>query len=249
MFTLRRWWNRHGSQLLWVGVLLAIAWGIRQTQAAGIYELYYWFVSPWQQEVVEQTPIEDIRLLELYDRLRALEAQNQQLQAQLGYQQQHREAIAAPLIGRSPDRWWQQVVLGVGSRQGVREGWVVTGVGGLVGRVTGVTPHTCRVLLLSDPASRVGVSIARSRQMGVMRGEGDSRATLRFFEKGPDVSIGDVVVTSPVSHLYPSGIPLGRVVEVNLEKSPAPEAIIELSAPIGRLEWAFVESGKAEGKL
>jgi rod shape-determining protein MreC len=35
-------------------------------------------------------------------------------------------------------------------------------------------------------------------------------------------------------------LPLGRIESVNLDKSPAPEAVIELTAPISFLEWVIV---------
>ena len=76
--------------------------------------------------------------------------------------------------------------------------------------------------------------------MGFMRGQGSNRAVLQFFDKVPDVRKGDAVSTSPVSELFPPGLPLGRVESVNLDKSPAPEAIIELTAPVGYLEWVMV---------
>ncbi len=114
------------------------------------------------------------------------------------------------------------------------------GPGGLVGRVVSVTPNSSRVLLLSDATSRVGATVSRSRSMGFMRGQGSNRAVLQFFDKVPDVRRGDVVSTSPVSQLFPPGLPLGRVESVNLDKSPAPEAVIELTAPVSYLEWVIV---------
>jgi rod shape-determining protein MreC len=119
-------------------------------------------------------------------------------------------------------------------------GYIVMAPGGVVGRVTNVTPNTSRVLLLSDPSSRIGVTISRSRFMGYMRGQSTSHAVMEFFDKVPDVRRGDVVSTSSLSQLFPAGMPVGRVESVNLNKSPAPEATIELSAPVSFLEWAVV---------
>lgn len=250
MFTVRRWWNQHGAQVIFIGVLLGTAWIIRQTQAAPVYELYYWITRPLQTDPSPEEQLTNARILELQQRLVELEQQNQQLKELLKYAESQEQsaiapggvqsAIVAPIIGRSADQWWQQITLGIGSRKGVKAGFIVTGYGGLVGRVTSVTPNTCRVLLISDPDSRVGVTISRSRYMGFMRGQGNQQAVMQFFEKTPDVRPGDVVITSSVSRLFPPGIPIGRVQSINLAKSPAPEAVIELTAPFGYLEWAFV---------
>jgi rod shape-determining protein MreC len=185
--------------------------------------------------------IETAEMQELQQRLAELESQNQQLQEMLGYvQSRPTEGITAPIIGRSADHWWQQVTLSRGSRDGIQVGGIVAGPGGLVGRITHVTPSTSRVLLVSDPTSQVGVTISRSRHMGYMRGQAANRAVMEFFDKVPDVQPGDVVSTSSFSQLFPPGFPIGRVESVNLSKSPAPEAVIELSAPINALEWVVV---------
>ncbi|PSN77505.1 rod shape-determining protein MreC, partial [filamentous cyanobacterium CCP4] len=151
-----------------------------------------------------------------------------------------REGIRAAVIGRAADHWWQQVVLNRGSRQGVAVGHVVTGPGGLIGRVIAVSPSTSRVLLISDPTSRVGAKVSRSRAMGVVRGQSNNRVVIEFFEKLPDVKTGDVIVTSSYSRLFPQDIPIGRIESIDLTKSPAPEAVIQLSSPLPILEWAMV---------
>jgi len=80
-----------------------------------------------------------------------LRSQNQKLKELLGYTApQTPQGIAAPVVGRSADHWWQQVTLGRGTQAGIQVGLIVTAPGGLVGRVISVTPNTSRVLLISD---------------------------------------------------------------------------------------------------
>jgi rod shape-determining protein MreC len=76
--------------------------------------------------------------------------------------------------------------------------------------------------------------------MGLVKGKGSQIAVMEFFEKVPDIKPGDIVTSSPVSQLFPAGLPIGRVQSVNLEKGPAPEAKIILTAPIDNLEWVIV---------
>jgi rod shape-determining protein MreC len=228
--------------------VVGTAWLLRQTQGAAIQELYSWLVRPFQSELasVKEKKLTNARILELEQRLVELEKQNQQLQKLLGYFEKDKQsAIAAPIIGRSADDWWQQVIIGRGSQDGIEKGFAVTGVGGLVGRVIEVTPHTSRVLLISDPTSRVGAAVSRSRSMGLIKGQGSQIAVMEFFEKVPDIRLGDIVTTSAVSRLFPAGLPIGRVQSVNLEKGPAPEAKIILTAPIDDLEWAIVHPFKS----
>ena len=243
MLILRRWYTNYGSKLIWAAVALGIGWFLRQTQGAPLLELYYWVSRPFQPAdpaLLEQR-LTNARIIELEQRSSELERQNQQLQRLLGYfKQQDQSVITAPIIGRSMDDWWKQVIIGRGSQDGIKVGFIVTGIGGLIGRVVDVTPHTSRVLLVSDPTSRVGATVSRSRTMGLLEGKGSQKAVMRFFEKVPQVRPGDTITTSPVSRLFPGGMPIGQVESVNLESSPAPEATIRLTAPINDLEWAVV---------
>ncbi|MEL6814835.1 MAG: rod shape-determining protein MreC, partial [Cyanobacteria bacterium J06598_3] len=171
-----------------------------------------------------------------------LENQNQRLRELIDYEKDSEldTTTLAAIIGRSADHWWQQITVNKGSRANVKEGDVVTGAGGLVGRVTNVTPNTARILLLSDPTSQIGVKVSRSRSTGYLQGQAGTQATLQFFEKVPDVKPGDVIVTSSFSRLFPQDVPIGRVASIDLGTSPAPEALIQLSVPISNLEWVSI---------
>jgi rod shape-determining protein MreC len=241
MYTLRRWWDRHALRVGLISLALSTAWLIRQTQGAAIFETYQVLTRPFQSGPTRAERLENAQLQELQQRLLELESQNQRLRELLGdVSNRSGQEVIAPVIGRSSDHWWQQIILGRGSQQGVTKDAIVTGTGGLVGRVIQVTSNTSRVLLISDPSSQIGVTISRSRSMGYLRGQAQNRAVMEFFDKVPDVRPGDVVSTSSFSQLFPAGLPVGRVESVDLRKSPAPEAVIELSAPISYLEWVIV---------
>lgn len=241
MYDLRRWWDRYGIQVTLTTLALGTALVVRHTHAGFLMETYQWITRPFQTKPTPQERLANAQLLELQQRLIELESKNQRLEELLGFVQSKQiKGIPAPVIGRSADHWWQQVMLGRGSKDGVTEGAIVLSPGGLVGRITQVTPTASRVLLLTDSSSRVGVMVSRSRFMGYMRGGLGNRAVIEFFEKVPDVRQGDVITTSSFSQLFPAGIPVGRVESVDLSKAPAPEAVVELSAPLSYLEWAVV---------
>ena len=241
MYAIRRWWDRNSIRFGLIGLALGSAWLVRQTQGSLIYEAYRGLSQPFVSAPVAATAPKDARTLELEQRLVELESQNQQLQELLGYVgQTPMKGQVAPVIGRSADHWWQQLILGRGQQDGIKVGAIVSGEGGLVGRVVQVTPNTSRVLLISDPTSQLGVTVSRSRNMGYIRGQSANRVIMEFFDKVPDVRPGDVISTSSYSQLFPPGLAVGVVESVNLNRSPAPEAVVELSAPISSLEWVVV---------
>lgn len=239
-----RWWNKYGWQTTSTILVLVLAWLLKQTEATAIAETYYFLVSPFQskEQLQLENKLTNARILELEQRLNELEQQNKQFKQLVGSAiAQQKSAITAPIIGRSADLWWNQIVLGRGSKDGVKKGFTVNGIGGVIGRVIQVTPHTSRVLLITDPHSRVGAVITRTRHPGFIQGKNSQTAVMRFFTQVVDVRVDDKITTSALSYLYPEGLPLGKVKSVHLDRGPTPEAEIELNVPIDLLEWVVIQ--------
>lgn len=241
MFTLRRWWDKNALKLAGFGTIVGGIYLLLQTQNALVFEVYNALSQPFQPKIGQADRLKTAQVEQLQNELQELKNQNQQLK-QLGSYSAlvPTKGVLAPIVLRSADNWWQQVTIGRGSADGIAIDHIVVGIGGVVGRVVSVSPHTSRILLVSDPNSRMGVLISRTRNMGILQGTRADRAVLQFFDKRLTVKKGDVVVTSAVSQLFPTGLVVGRVLETNLNKSPAPEAIVELTAPLNYLEWVTV---------
>jgi rod shape-determining protein MreC len=95
-------------------------------------------------------------------------------------------------------------------------------------------------LLVTDPTSQVGITISRSRQVGILRGRSDRRGVLEFFDKTPDIKKDDLIVTSTLSSRFPAGIAVGRVTTLDLDHLPAPQAMVEFSVPLEHVEWVNI---------
>ena len=242
-----RWWDKHRLQTILVVIGLSTTYSIRQTQGSAIAEAYYFLVRPFQsqKQLILEDKLTNARILELEQQVTELTQQNRQLKQLLNLNKsQTDEGISAPIIGRSADRWWHQITLGKGSKDGIEKGFIVMGIGGVVGRVINVTPHTSQVLLISDGVSRVGATLSRNRHMGYIQGKNSQTVVMHFFSNTASVQPGDEIVISSLSNLYPSGLPLGKVKSVKPKSGFAPEAEVELSAPIEILEWVTVQPFK-----
>ncbi|MGD1919687.1 MAG: rod shape-determining protein MreC [Pleurocapsa sp.] len=240
-----RWWDKYGSRILLLLVATLVAFAIKLTQASAFSEAYYFVVRPFQsqKQLVLEDRLTNARILELEQQVIELEQQNQQLKQLLNYAETiGEETVTAPVIGRSRDRWWNRVTLGKGSKDGIKKGYIVMGIGGVVGRVTHTTPHTSKVLLVSDTTSRVGATVSRNRQLGYVRGKDSSTAVMKFFNQVADIKPGDEIATSNLSKLYHPGLPIGKVKSHQITKNDTSEIEIELTAPIDVLEWVNVQS-------
>jgi len=244
---LYHWWNQYWSKAALVGAFILLAWLLRQTNGALLQELFYGITLPLRINAAPPAEqLSDARTLELQERLLELQAQNQQLQTALGEATEAEAGVVpAPIIGRAANQWWQNVIIGRGTKNGIKVGSPVQAAGGIVGYVIQVTPNTSRVLLISDPRSSAGAMVSRTRTQGYVRGTSTNQLEMRFFEKDLQVTPGDVVVTSASSTLFAPGQPIGIIQSVDPNASPVPMAKVRLNAPISKLEWVTVFPAKA----
>lgn len=240
----RRWLRfSSGGRLsqLWPWLLLLGGLSLlRLSKGALLSDAYALLSRPFWPGTAQSEWLRSARRFEDRARVGALEAENARLRGLLGLQQANATRLTAPVIAREPAGWWQSLLIGRGSLQGVKEGAAVLAPGGLIGLVTSVTPTSARVTLLTDPSSRVGVWVGRTRHHGLLSGIGSDRPVIRFLEKDPGVVAGDVVTTSPASTLVPPDLPVGVVQSVDVRADPAPEAVIQLAAPAAAADWVQV---------
>jgi len=109
----------------------------------------------------------------------------------------------------------RRVVLDRGARNGVKLGLPVIDNAGVVGQVTRVFPFTSEVTLLTDKEQAIPVQVLRSGLRSVAYGRGHSGLLdLRFVAPNADIQVGDVLVTSGLDGMYPAGLAVAKVIQV-----------------------------------
>ncbi|MFA5042829.1 MAG: rod shape-determining protein MreC [Kiritimatiellia bacterium] len=154
-----------------------------------------------------------------------LEQENRALRQMLGLSAHvGRRLIAAEIVARDVNAWWQTARLNKGSTDGIAIDMAVITPEGLAGRITRISRTTSDVLFLVDPACRISARLARSDAFGIVQGQGISwrgQASCRmdFIDKAAPIMPGDEVVTSGLGGVYPSGLVIGRVAQAHLDPS------------------------------
>ncbi|MFO7948549.1 MAG: rod shape-determining protein MreC [Armatimonadota bacterium] len=161
------------------------------------------------------------------------------------------KGIAARVIGRSTGSGGSMVTIRTVNGRSLETGNVVRTDAGLLGRVVSADGATGNVLLLTSPEHAVaGVVQERSRNRGMvyaMAPTSTGRYLLRMekLQGHADIRVGDVVVTSAISDMYPPGIPVGVVIRV--ERAPAStrtfRAIIKPFADFNTIDYVLVMRG------
>lgn len=146
--------------------------------------------------------------------------------------------IGASVINRNPTSWYRTLTLNRGSKDGVAVNDPVIGSLGLVGKVVSVSPTTAEVLLILDGEGQVSALVrgsAGSATFGIVQGsyKRSSRLTPEgniqmLFRREDNVNAGDLVLTAGAGGVYPKDVPIGKVVDIQLD-------------PTGLLKTAYIE--------
>lgn len=143
--------------------------------------------------------------------------------------------VTGVVLADSGSPFRQSVLLNVGDRDGIRDGWATMDGIGLVGRIAGVGARTARVILLTDSNSRIPVTVQPSGQKALLSGDNSSLPPLDFLEDQDQVRPGDRVVTSGDGGVFPADLLVGQVA-LGSDK----RLRVLLSADYGRLEFLRV---------
>ena len=132
-------------------------------------------------------------------------------------------------------------MLVAGARDGVGVGMPVIAAAGLIGRTIEIGNHATRVLLLTDPASRIPVVVQRTGQAGLV--VGSNRPALELRDRvGPEVPLlaGDRLVTSGDGGVFPPGIPVGSIIAAGAGTPQVRPAATAMGAGFVSIEAAWL---------
>jgi rod shape-determining protein MreC len=153
--------------------------------------------------------------------LQALQKENEQLRDLFGMQKRVETKLqVAEVIYSARDPFARRIVVDRGSQHAVKSGQPVIDHGGVLGQVTRVYPWSAEVTLITDKDHLVPVLNVRNGLRAVLAGTGnDAAVELRFVPLNADFQSGDRLVTSGIDGVYPSGLPVADV--VNVERNAA----------------------------
>ena len=122
--------------------------------------------------------------------------------------------ITARVLTDSNTPYSRTVLISAGYHDGVQKGQAVLGQRGLVGRVLFVGAQSSRVLLLSDPNTRIPVKVLETGQMAILRGKNTRYPELILTEGDQTIQPGMHLVTSGAGGIFAAGLPVGTVHQV-----------------------------------
>jgi len=167
-----------------------------------------------------------------------VEAENLRLNNLLGFTQKSRlKLIAGRIVSKDPANFSDTIVIDQGKEAGIKENTVIISEAGLIGHISSTSNHISRVVLITDPNSRISATVLRTRQLGVLYGTSTSLCRLRYLPLESDIQLGDEIVTSGFSDIYPKGLLIGKVVKIIKEpRGLSLSALVKPAVDMSKLE-------------
>ncbi len=149
-------------------------------------------------------------------RYQELLATHERLRKLLQFKQVIRHSVvAAQVTGLDPSGWFKSIIVDKGSRSGIKPDMSVVNASGVVGRVISVSPDFSKILLIVDQNSAVDCLLQRSRDRGILRGLSTDVCSLEYLAKTADAKVGDSLITSGLGGVFPKGLPVGTILDID----------------------------------
>ncbi|OGS17219.1 MAG: rod shape-determining protein MreC [Elusimicrobia bacterium RIFOXYA2_FULL_50_26] len=172
---------------------------------------------------VHRQNVELTRQLERFSSLendyRQVIAENARLRALVSFTPPaQKKTLAAQVVLREPGSWFQWLVINRGKSDGVIIDspvivWTDDGPA-VLGRVGELFEHSAKVVLISSVLSALPAMSADSQDDGLLEGQNGGTMKLSYLAANGKIAVGDKIVTSPLSAIFPAGIAVGKVLRI-----------------------------------
>lgn len=127
--------------------------------------------------------------------------------------------VKAKVVSREPDEWFDSVIIDKGKGDGIYIDAPVLAFAGkrpsVLGRVSEVYGNASKVVLVTNILSAVPAMVGSTGDDGLLEGQDNGELLLNYLIPDKTYTIGDEVVTSPLSSVFPSGILIGKIKDVS----------------------------------
>lgn len=152
-----------------------------------------------------------------------------------------RKKVLAQVVAKDASSDYQVLRINKGMKEGLTLQSTVVTSEGLVGYVYRLTDHFADVLTIIDSNNRVDGMVERIRSHGIIEGDSDDRAIMKYVARTEPIILNDLVLTSGFGNIYPKGIRIGKVSRIERESYGITQSIeINPSVNFSRLEEVVV---------
>lgn len=131
--------------------------------------------------------------------------------AAIGFETGREDFVVGEVIGYSGEFQQRNLLVNAGRSSGIRINSPVISSGGIVGKVVSVTPTYSVILPFSNPQFQLPVMNKGAGVQGILNSDISGTVSMNMIKLGSAISVGDTIVCSNLSRLFPKGFPVGKV--------------------------------------
>lgn len=184
------------------------------------------------RQLTQQSLQQNVQL----QRFQSLEAENEHLRNLLKAKQSLTQpAQLAEIVHMGRDPFTHKVTVNLGSRENIVAGQAVVDAAGVIGQVTRVYPFSSEVTLITDKDLAIPIQVERNGLRAIAFGHGrDNTIDLPYLPANVDIRKGDKLVTSGIDGVYPLGLAVAYVTQIeHTQDSPFAHIVC---APVAGIE-------------
>ncbi len=145
--------------------------------------------------------------------------------------------ITARVIARNPTDWRKAIIINKGKRHGVIKGMPCATAKGLIGSVEEASGDSSKIMLITDPNSKIGVLLENSRESGLLTGSPRGECKIIYLPLESKIQKGEKVVTAGFGQAAPKGLAIGKIAAIGVENSNLYKyAIVEPMEDMSKVE-------------
>lgn len=174
--------------------------------------------------------------------LNEVEKENERLKQLLQFGAEiPREKVLAQVVSWDSSNEFKVLRVNKGRNHGLKNMSPVITMDGLVGYVYRLSANYADILTILDQNNRVDAIVARTRSHGIIEGIGDFQCRLKYVTRTEMVEVDDEVITAGLGNIYPKGIRIGRITQIDKENYGITQSIeIQPSVNFHKLEEVVV---------
>ena len=162
---------------------------------------------------------------------------NKLLEMKAGYPVSTSKAVVGRVIGRSPAAWNRVFLIDKGTTQGMRVNMPVLSDKSIIGKIIETGSEVSKALLITDPNSRVGALVQRTRDQGILYGTFSGECRMKYLSLDAKLEPGDWVESAGYGGSFPKGLVIGTIEKVWKEPGQIYQvALVKPVTDISRVE-------------
>ena len=131
--------------------------------------------------------------------------------------------------------------LDIGLNENIKSNSPVMDMNGIIGKTYNIDNNKTIIQLITDKNFRISIRIGRNRNLGVFIPNYSKIGIIEGIPKSQEIMIGEIVLTSGISNIYPGNIPIAKVISTYIDPNELFQNItVKILADIFNPDYVFI---------